>query len=223
MCPVRSGQVSLERPTEHASDAGRSLWLATIALSAALLSSRPASAQSFTGLEEALSDVSTSYWFASFFGGVMTPISSMDDTHEQGLVATARFGWTSRKAIGFAVSGSYSPLPRRLDPGAAPGTVLDTHFAVASVAPRLTLGRKTVRFWVAGGGGVVMERLAVTVRGARESTDYEFEPAAVGEAGLELHLFSNGGLSASGNYTHSFGDVDSRAYSALAGLVFTFE
>ena len=47
--------------------------------------------------------------------------------------------------------------------------------------------------------------------------------ATGGESGLELHLFSNGGFSVSGSYTHSFGEIDSRAYSALAGLVFTFE
>jgi hypothetical protein len=206
---------------------GRRCWLVTIALATTLslsLFGQTASAQSASALDDALApDVATPYWYSSFFGGLMVPIAAMENTHEQGLVAIARFGWMTRDTFGFGVTGSYSPLPRRLAQGADPGTVIDTHFAVASAAPRLMLGRKTVRFWLSAGGGVVMERTAESLRGMRQSTDYEFEPAAVGETGLELHLFSNGGFSLSGSYTHSFGEIDSRAYSALAGLVFTFE
>jgi hypothetical protein len=98
------------------------------------------------------------------------------------------------------------------------------HFGVLAAAPRFSFGKKTVRFWLAAGGGGIIERSSLTVDGEEMSSDTSFEPAAVGDAGLELHLFSSGGLVASGSSAHSFGDsVDARAATALGGLVFTFE
>lgn len=202
---------------------------ATVALAVVALLAMPhaARAQSEAGEESqfdtALSTTATSYWFASFFGGLMVPVGSMADSHEQGLVATVRFGFTARTGIGFHVAGSYSPMPRR-DPEDATGdTTVAGHVGVVSAAPRFTFGKRTVRFWLAAGGGGIVERSTITVDG-EDSSDTSFEPAAVGDAGLELHLFANGGVVASGSYAQSFGDtIDARAASALGGLVFTFD
>src|SRR5678815_3245622 len=58
----------------------------------------------------------TSYWHVSFLGGVVKPLGDNADNHDLGLLAGGRIGWSHRVGLGLAISGFYSPLPRKTDP-----------------------------------------------------------------------------------------------------------
>ena len=131
-----------------------------------------------------------------------------------GLDALARFGWTSRPGIGLAVEGEYAPLRRDL-------ANVDSHLFVVGGGPRFTLGHGVARRWVYLGGGLVVERILTDLTGA---TRIETETATVarGSVGLDLHLFSNGGLLFGATYTRELADdPDYDFLSLFAGLVFT--
>jgi hypothetical protein len=167
------------------------------------------------------------YWMISFVGGVLAPVGDTADEREIGLGVGLRVGYTTRSGIGIALSAQYSPLPV-VEPameGAAVDDVTDNHFIAASLVPRFTLGRGTLRLTLGAGGGGIMEQTR-----SRPADDAEaatnavtvFAPSAVGEVGIETHFWDSGGLVVGGSYLRSFGERESEVAAILGGLVFTF-
>lgn len=168
------------------------------------------------------------YWMISFVGGVLAPIRDTADEREIGLGVGLRVGYTTRSGVGIALSAQYSPLPV-VEPAAMEGgavdDVTDNHFIAASLVPRFTLGRGTLRLTLGAGGGGIMEQTR-----SRPADDAEaptsavtvFAPSAVGEVGIETHFWDSGGLVVSGSYLRSFGERESEVAAILGGLVFTF-
>jgi hypothetical protein len=155
------------------------------------------------------------YWHVSLLGGVAVPTATMSSSYKEGLTASLRVGYTARFGLGVTLGGSYSPLPLRNSTGESGESQL---FALTA-CPRFTLGRELLRAWFGAGGGIAFES-ASGISG--RSTTAEF--VAQGEAGLEVHVFSSGGLALGAGYTRSFGEtIGARLFSALGGLVFTFK
>lgn len=167
-----------------------------------------------------------SYWSIGFLGGVLAPQGDMSDTHKEGLTAGGRLGWTSRSGFGLYVAGQYSPLPRRAT--ADPLESFETHFGTVTLEPTFTLRWRRLRLWLSAGGGASAERTRQLYRGSKGPRKTDYVPAASATAGLELHLFSGGGLVVQGNYTKLFGElgfIDGLEYqfaNLTGGVVFLF-
>ena len=136
-----------------------------------------------------------SYWSVSFLGGLLNPLSSMGDSHKRALAAGGRFGWTSKMGLGIDFAADYSPLPRK--------NVQDlwsyqTHFVLATVGPKMTLGSKKLRVWVAAGGGVAFERTEAKYPQREPEHQHRIRPGCsrIRGGGASLHLerrFDRGG------------------------------
>lgn len=167
-----------------------------------------------------------SYWSIGFLGGVLAPQGDMSETHKEGLAAGGRLGWTSRSGFGLQVAGKYSPLPRRAT--ADPLESFETHFGTLALEPTFTLRWRALRLWVAAGGGVAAERTRQLYRDMKGPRRTDYVPVASATTGLEVHLFSGGGLVVEGNYTKVFGElgfVDDLEYAyanLTGGVVFLF-
>ena len=165
------------------------------------------------------------YWTVSFLGGLLTPRKEMRATHDQSLLAGGRFGWTGSHGAGLDITADYSPLPRD---DVAELESFETHFLVATVAPRFTLRWKKLRLWGSVGGGFALERTTEFDRETKVATDTDYSSAAVGSAGLELHLLSSGGLAVVGSYARVFSSlgIETVKYEFVnltGGLVFAFQ
>lgn len=161
------------------------------------------------------------YWYASFLGGAALPTGPMSEGRKEGLATTTRFGFTAENGLGFAINAEYSPLPHQAMNRA---TTVQSHLGLLSAAPRFTLGHGTFRIWLGAGGGVALERTTITRGGIAEQSEFAAEPLALGEAGVEFHVFDSGGLTVSGGYARSFGEeMDVHLASVQGGLVFTFQ
>jgi len=198
------------------------MYLACACAVLSALIARPASAET---ADEHSNAGAKPYWSVSFLGGLLTPRKEMRATHDQSLLAGARFGWTSRSGLGIELAADYSPLPRDDVPELA---AFETHFAVATAAPRFTLRWKKLRLWVGAGGGIAVERTTEFMRDAKVGTSTDWSPAAIGAAGIELHLVSSGGLTVVGSYARLFRalgipDVKYEFANLTGGLVFVFE
>jgi hypothetical protein len=168
----------------------------------------------------------SSYWHVSFMGGVVKPLGTAADTHDMGLVAGGRIGWSHKVGLGVAISGFYSPLPRKDDPLDLL-TTYESHFGLLTAGPQLSLVWKRLRVWTAAGAGMALERSRRFYRNVLEEKRTEKGLAANVSAGLELHFISNGGLVVAGNYTRTFRDLafSTDPYTLAdvsAGLVFLF-
>ena len=167
-----------------------------------------------------------SYWTIAFLGGVAVPQRNMEETHKQGLAAGGSIGWTSRMGLGFRVAGDYSPLPR-VDSD-DPLESFDTHFGIITLQPTMTLRWKLLRLWVGGGAGVAAERSRKNYRDMPGERRTDYSLAAVGASGLEVHLFSGGGLVVTGSYAKLFDkvgfarDLTYKLLNVTGGLVFAF-
>lgn len=165
------------------------------------------------------------YWSVSFLGGLLTPRKEMRTWYDQTLVFGGRFGWTSRSGLGIDLTADYSPLPRDDVPELV---AFETHFALATAAPRFTLRWKKLRFWVGAGGGIAVERTTELLRDAKVATNTDWATAAVASAGVELHLVDSGGLVVAGSYARLFRDLGIEGLelefaNLTGGLVFVFE
>jgi hypothetical protein len=190
---------------------------AAAAVVALALSAAPAAAQEEDS--PLFREPGGSYFSLALSGGIISPLGTMSDGHRSGLAAAAHIGWTADSGLGVAVNSEYSPLP----PAANPGVIVkESHLGAASLTPRFTLGHHTLRMWVAAGGGVVMERTRTEFVDSSSEVEFDYEAAAVGGAGLELHMFDSGGLSLVGNYTRSLQDTRYQFLSVTGGLVLTF-
>jgi hypothetical protein len=148
-----------------------------------------------------------------FLGGVLMPLRAMDETHQQGLAAGLRMGYTGRSGLGLDMALEYSPLPQRMSDGIA-----ETHFATAGLMPRFTLGKRRLRVWLGAGGGAALQYDTLS----DGSTQMRYEPAGMGALGVELHVLTGIGLMALGSYTHTFGELNYEYLTATGGLVLTF-
>lgn len=165
------------------------------------------------------------YWSVSFLGGLLTPRKEMRTWFDQSLLAGTRVGWTGRSGLGIEVTADYSPLPRDDVPELVE---FETHFGVATAAPRFTLRWKKLRLWVGAGGGVAVERTTEFYRTEKVETSNDWSPAVVGSAGLDLHLLDSGGLTVVGSYARVFRElgVEGVKYefaNLTGGLVFVFQ
>lgn len=184
------------------------IMLRVLMLAAVVLAVFPASARADTRNRAAGYGI-------GFLGGVLLPMGATSDTHQQGLAAGLRMGYTGRTGLGLDMAIEYSPLPLREDAGAS---VAETHFATAGLMPRFTLGKGVVRAWVGAGGGVALQYDTLN----DGSTQMAYEPAGMGAAALELHLLTGVGLVAMGSYTRTFGDLAYEYLTATGGLLLTF-
>lgn len=150
------------------------------------------------------------YWSMSLAGGAAFPLADYAADHEQALGAHAALGYTGASGLGLAVHAGYSPLP--VGRSEQSREVRDNHVVHAALAPRFTLGRNTLRLFLGGGGGVYFEQRAET----------RTAPAALAQAGLELHVLGAGGLTLGGSYVRTFADAAAQLASAHAGFVLTF-
>jgi hypothetical protein len=200
------------------SGAAHRILLASVAL--ALATARPAAADSsLRDLPDIRDPERASYWSFAMLGGRRSPLSDAREFYDPGLAATARLAWTSSLGLGLGIGASYSPLPRR---DVSPAGTGEGHIVALTGAPQLTLGRRTLRFWLAGGGGAVIENRLLDGEGGQSDAEIDTQPAGNLASGLELHLFSSGGISLAGDYTRTLGQRRLEFYSLLGGLVFTF-
>lgn len=158
----------------------------------------------------------------SFAGGVLIPLRDMTTTHQQGLAGGLRMGYTGRSGLGLDLATEYSPLPRRMDADSTGS--FETHFATAALMPRFTLGKGWLRMWLGAGGGVAFqyERELAADGVAVLDTSTSFAPAGTGAAGVELHILSGVGLTATGSYTQTLGDLTYEFVTVTGGLLLTF-
>lgn len=163
-----------------------------------------------------------SYWELALAGGMLVPFDQMANEHQQSLAGNVRVGWVSSLGLGIDLAVDYSPLSRQAQ---NPDDIYDIHFATAGVMPRVTLGKKLVRLWLAAGGGMTFEHAkhVATVPGTElEPALSRFSPAGMGAAGLELHAFPGVGLAVTGSYTRNFGDSEYQMLNVTGGLAVTF-
>src|SRR5690606_22295649 len=112
------------------------------------------------------------YWSITLSGGGACPLADYGDHPEQALRSQAAIAYTARFGLGVAALPGYSPLP--VIDEEAPDAIRDNHVAHAALAPRFTLGKRTLRLFVGAGGGVYFEQAAATKMAA----------AALAQAGL---------------------------------------
>ena len=173
-----------------------------------------------------------SAWRLAFLGGVVTPLGDMVETHQEGLAASLRLGWTplqlgraNRFGLGLELATEYSPLPRQSTVGLER---IETHFLTVGLMPRLILGpASSVRLWLGGGGGMAYERTqhmseVVPPNARYEDPNSTYAPVAMGAAGLELHFLSGGGLGVVGSYMRTYGDLAYETLTVTGGLVLAF-
>lgn len=168
---------------------------------------------------------SSSYWSISFLGGELFPRRDMRSTHDAGLAAGARVGWTSKLGLGLYMAVDYAPLARNATND--PLESFETHFGLITVQPSYTLAWKSLRLWVSGGVGMAAERTRRYYRDVAGERKTDYSPAVTGVGGLELHLFNGGGLVATASYSRlleavGFTDVKYEFVTFTGGFVFAF-
>jgi hypothetical protein len=137
----------------------------------------------------------------AFGAGALLPFGDMKQVVDPGLDVWGRLGWVSEGGVGLTLGVDWAPL-RDQDQ-------TQSHVIQAMATPTLSLGKDLVRFWVAAGGGVVLERGSPAA------------PAVTGESGFDFHFFGSGGVLLSGGYTRGLTQTDVDFFSVRAGLVFT--
>lgn len=148
-----------------------------------------------------------SYFTVNFAGGMLFPSGDMADANDNSWNFAARLGWTATSGLGFVASAEWAPLKMAVD--------ADAHNVFVGAGPRFTMGYSTLRPWVAVQGGALISRVKIGSADVDTETDFIMS----GLLGLDVHFFSNGGLSLTGGYANNF---DDKAYfTAMAGLVFT--
>jgi hypothetical protein len=144
-------------------------------------------------------------WSLAFVGGGLIPEGDMSAQTAPGLDVGARFGWSAASGLGVQLGLAFAPLRPRVQSDTS-----DQLFAGA-LGPRFTLGHDVVRIWIAGAGGLVVERTAavssaVTVNGL---------------GGLDLHVFGNGGFTLAGEYARGITSGAVQFLALTGGLMFT--
>ncbi len=171
------------------------------------------------------SEKAKSHFTIAFGGGALVPEGSMKDSASVGLDVSSRLGWTASNGFGLVTNLEYAPLKRQASASIIDPTQIDSHMFSATAAPRFTIGHKTLRLWFAAGAGIVIERVhteTTMITGVFTNTKVDYEPTVNGSSGIDLHFFSNGGLTIAASYMRSISGSSVYDYFALgAGLVFT--
>jgi hypothetical protein len=196
----------------------RSFLVLVVMLTLVCLRAGPAQAQQYEPSESAKSG---SYWGLALQGGMLVPLSSMSDVYQRSLAGGGRLGWTGRHGLGVDLVAEYAPLSRV--PGQF-GDTYETHYVTASVMPRFTLGKGTLRLWLAAGGGMAYEHSThiTALEDVSLGTTSELALSGTGAVGLELHPFSGVGLAVISSYTRTYGEFEHQFVNLTGGLIFTF-
>jgi hypothetical protein len=156
-----------------------------------------------------------SHFTVALAGGALVPQGEMAQDTNAGLDVWGRFGWTAANGLGLVMNLEYAPL-RRAAAGSPETDAIDSQIFGAHAAPRLTLGHHAVRFWLAPGAGVVVDRTA-TATAVKVDTAFTL----AGQGGFDFFFFENGGLTLAGGYTRALSSATSYEYvSVNAGLMF---
>lgn len=156
----------------------------------------------------------------SIQGGLMAPRADFGGTRDLGLTAGLAFGLTASSGLGAAMSAEYAPLAPAGEDG---DRVRETHVGNVTLTPRFTLGSGTLRAWVGGGGGLLVDYEEREAEAGETESDVVYAPMAAGAAGLELYAFDSGGFALTGRYGRSFRDGPLyEVITASAGLVLGF-
>lgn len=166
------------------------------------------------------SNNSGSYWSTTLLGGVIVPLGTMTDSHRRSLAAGLRVGWTSRVGLGVDVIGGYSPVSRS---DIADGQRADSHLIGGMVMPRFTLGRGSVRAWVAAGAGLAFQRTNVVAGTETVATSNDVAMSADAALAVELHPISGVGLALVSSYHRGLIGEPFEFVNLTAGLTFTFQ
>jgi hypothetical protein len=153
-------------------------------------------------------------------GGVVQPLGSLKDSHQRGLIAGLRLGWTSRIGLGVEAAIDYSPLPHAptLD-----GARFDTTYALAAIGPRFAAGWTHLRFALAAAGGVAVDHTTQTSpEPATTASTTEVAPAAQVGVEIEVPVVSGGGFLLTGGGTRAFGSLHYDYAWAMGGLAMSF-
>jgi hypothetical protein len=196
----------------------RSFLVVAMTLTLVCLMAGPAQAQEYEPSERA---TSASFWSLVVQGGILVPLSTMSDVYQRSLAAGGRLGWTGRHGLGVDLAAEYAPLSRV--PGQF-GDTYETHYVTASVMPRFTLGKGTLRLWLAAGGGMAYEHSThiTALEDVSLGTTSELALSGTGAVGLELHPFSGVGLAVISSYTRTYGEFEHQFVNLTGGLIFTF-
>jgi hypothetical protein len=189
----------------------RAAGLAPLAVGLVAAAVGPAFAQEREGGSERDS------WALTLHGGALVPLSPMDLTHQAGMLAGTRLGWTSPIRLGVEVAATYSPLPRI----ATEGVTTESHYATLMVGPTYALGSGLLRFTVAAEGGVAAETRR-RIDGDLDERSQHVMPAVAGAFRMELHVVRSGALVFGGGATRTFVDESYFYASGEAGLILTF-
>jgi hypothetical protein len=158
----------------------------------------------------------------AFAGGALFPQGSMTRETQPGLDVWGRVGWTTPSGLGLVMHLEYAPL-RRSNESAATDEVVDAHLFAATAGPRYTLGRHLVRVWLAGGAGIVVERVQTTQADQSSVVAVESALGVSGGGGLDLCFLGSGGITLAGAYTRGLSSGAEQDYvSVNAGLVFVY-
>jgi hypothetical protein len=205
-------------------------WLAALTLllapAAAIAADPPADeAELLPGDDpaaEAARDEDGAHFMIAFAGGALLPQGAMEADIEPGLDVWGRFGWITPSGIGVVVHVEYAPL--RHTPGSpAVDEVIEAHLFSATAGPRFTLGRRTVRLWISGGAGVMVERTSTTASDQPAQSLTESGLGLSGGGGVDLCFFGSGGITLAGAYTRGVTSGAEQEYVSLnAGLVFVY-
>ncbi len=189
-------------------------------------SSRLPPPRGFPGEEKSGNSIG-SYWNIAFSGGLLIPTGAMSQTHKGGLIAEGKVGWTSKIGIGAELSAAYSPLPTTRTQ--ANGVQVDSDYFLLSLAPKITLGRNTLRLWISIGGGATIERTEKASTSSHMNNDMSttstvtsISPSASASGGIEAHILAGGGIYVSSTYTRSLGSFNHENYRVSSGLVLSF-
>lgn len=163
-------------------------------------------------------DDGLAYWTITFLGTFLTPTGSLADTHDPGLGTALSIGWVGHGGFGAQIELRYAPIPH--DPVAV--TQIDAHMFYGTLAIQYAFFWRSVRLWTAAGAGAVAERVRTEFRETDISIDWLHASTLYGAAGLELHLFSNGGPGVAASYSQSVQGDDYSFYALSAGLTFVF-
>ena len=190
------------------------LWSTILLTTLLSFAALPAQAQDASDAEP-----KGSRWNVLLEGGVLLPLGELEAVNQSSLAGGIRVGKTTRYGLGLDVAAAYSPLSHKQVDGAAR---LESHYVTLAILPRFTLGSGTLRFWLAGGGGVAYERTLEFAGLDVQSRDNSVALVGVGSAGVEFHPTSGLGLAVVGTYNRTRGQFDYELVNLTAGLVLTF-
>lgn len=158
----------------------------------------------------------------AFAGGALVPQGAMGGEIEPGLDVWGRVGWITPSGLGVVMHLEYAPL-RPAPQTVAPDAVVDAHLFAATAGPRFTLGRHLLRAWLAGGAGVVVQRVQTTSADLSKVTVVDTVLGVSGGGGLDVYFLGSGGVTLAGAYTRGMSSGAEQQYvSVNAGLVFVY-